>query len=86
MRLWAWRGGGSAVMTIKFWLEPMTVVDLLPATAPEIAAQLGITIHQARGRLHYEAARGRCVASDVKVAAANKPGRGPKFSRVWVAS
>jgi hypothetical protein len=72
-------------MTIKFWLEPMTVVDLLPATAPEIAAQLGITIHQAHGRLHYEAARGRCVASDLKVTAHNKTGRGPRASRLWVA-
>jgi predicted ArsR family transcriptional regulator len=72
-------------VTIKFWLEPLTVVDLLPATAPEIAAQLGITIHQAHGRLNYEKTRGRCVVTDLKVAAAKQTGRGPKFSRLWVA-
>lgn len=37
----------------------MTVLDLLPATAPEIAAELGIAVRLANARLQYYARQGK---------------------------
>ena len=59
------------------------ITNLLPATPEEIAVQLGCTLKQAHGRLHYEKAKGRAKPTDRKVVNSNQK-QGAHYSRLWV--
>lgn len=61
----------------------MLTIDLLPATAPEIAAEFGITTRQANARLQDLRARGLAVRTDRAVPPSEKT-RG-RYPHIWEA-
>lgn len=54
----------------------MNILNLLPATAPELAAELGITVRLANARLQYYAQQGRARRTDREIPSGNR-GRHP---------
>jgi predicted ArsR family transcriptional regulator len=61
-----------------------SVIDLLPATAPEIAAELGITLRHANARLQHFAARGKCRRTERAIPPIEKT-RG-RYPHIWEAA
>lgn len=61
----------------------MSTLDLLPATAPEIAAECGITTRQANARLQDYAARGLAHRTAKAVPPLDKT-RG-RYPHIWQA-
>lgn len=60
----------------------MTVLDLLPATAPELAAELGITVRLANARLQHYAQQGKARRTDREVRSGNRGRRPHLWERV----
>ena len=60
----------------------MTILDLLPATAPELAAELGITVRLANARLQYYAQKGRVRRTDRCIPSGNRGRRSHIWERV----
>jgi hypothetical protein len=60
----------------------MTVLDLLPATAPEIAAELDITVRLVNARLQYYARQGKARRTDHEVRSGNRGPRPHLWERV----
>jgi hypothetical protein len=57
------------------------VLDLLPATAPEVAAELGISLRLANARLQHFARRGRCRRTERAIPPLEKS-RG-RYPHIW---
>jgi len=62
----------------------MRALDLLPATAPEVAALLGITLRLANARLQDYARRGLARRSDLAVIPLQK--RKGRHPHIWVST
>jgi len=61
----------------------MSILKLLPATMPELAAMLGCTLHQVNARLDYWKRRGYVKRSDRKVPNRNTK-QGAHNSALWL--
>ena len=60
----------------------MNILDLLPATAPELAAELGITVRLANARLQYYAQQGKARRTDRAIPGGNRGRRPHLWERV----
>lgn len=59
------------------------LLDMLPATAPEIAAELGESVRTVNARLQYYAQRGKARRTDKAVAPLDR--RRGRYPHLWEA-